>query len=115
MLLMQSLNKLGSPEQKLGALIKKHAELVSTVINNILPLKHKKWHLLTSYLIVVYENEIILYELKKKGAFEKRKLFWKHFKCMKNCILKIYKYITILFIFVSMCVPWELNPQPLRC
>ncbi len=36
MLLMQSLNKLGSPEQKLGALIKKHAELVSTDINNIL-------------------------------------------------------------------------------
>lgn len=27
---MQSLNKLGSPEQKLEALIKKHAELVST-------------------------------------------------------------------------------------
>uniref|UniRef100_A0A8C1GPS8 Taxilin beta b n=1 Tax=Cyprinus carpio TaxID=7962 RepID=A0A8C1GPS8_CYPCA len=34
MLLMQSLNKLGSPEQKLEALIKKHAELVSTIINN---------------------------------------------------------------------------------
>lgn len=29
MLLMQSLNKLGTPEQKLDALIKKHAELVS--------------------------------------------------------------------------------------
>ncbi len=76
MLLMQSLNKLGSPEQKLGALIKKHAELVSTDINNILPLKHKnKGHLLTSYLIVLYENEIILHELKKKGAFEKKQYF----------------------------------------
>ncbi len=21
----------------------------------------------------------------------------------------------MLYIFVSMCVPWELNPQPLRC
>jgi len=29
MLLMQSLNKLGTPEQKLEAIIKKHAELVS--------------------------------------------------------------------------------------
>ncbi len=67
---MQSLNKLGSPEQKLEALIKKHAELVRTVINNILSMKHKnKWHFLTSYLTVLYENEIILYELKKKGKY----------------------------------------------
>lgn len=29
MLLMQSLNKLNTPEQKLEAIIKKHAELVS--------------------------------------------------------------------------------------
>lgn len=29
MLLMQSLNKLDSPEEKLQAIIKKHAELVS--------------------------------------------------------------------------------------
>jgi len=42
MLLMQSLNKLGTPEQKLEALIKKHAELVSTIINNVQHLKHKK-------------------------------------------------------------------------
>jgi len=39
---MQSLNKLGTPEQKLEALIKKHAELVSTIINNVQHLKHKK-------------------------------------------------------------------------
>lgn len=32
MLLMQGLNKLGTPEQKLEALIKKHAELVSTTL-----------------------------------------------------------------------------------
>lgn len=31
MLLMQSLNKLNSPEQKLEAIIKKHAELVMTL------------------------------------------------------------------------------------
>lgn len=36
MLLMQSLNKLGTPEQKLEALIKKHAELVRTNIINLL-------------------------------------------------------------------------------
>ncbi|XP_056623638.1 taxilin beta b isoform X2 [Triplophysa dalaica] len=35
-LLMQSLNKLDTPEQKLEALIKKHAELVSTIINDCL-------------------------------------------------------------------------------
>lgn len=34
--LMQSLNKLDTPEQKLEALIKKHAELVSTIINDCL-------------------------------------------------------------------------------
>lgn len=32
-LLMQSLNKLNTPEQKLEALIKKHAELVSKIIS----------------------------------------------------------------------------------
>lgn len=32
MLLMQSLNKLSTPEQKLEAIIKKHAELVGAVM-----------------------------------------------------------------------------------
>ncbi len=25
------------------------------------------------------------------------------------------QYIQVIIFFVSMCVPWELNPQPLRC
>ncbi len=25
------------------------------------------------------------------------------------------QYIQAIHFFVSMCVPWELNPQPLRC
>lgn len=34
MLLMQNLNKLGTPEEKLEAIIKKHAELVSKCLIN---------------------------------------------------------------------------------
>ncbi len=25
------------------------------------------------------------------------------------------QYIQVIHYIVSMCVPWELNPQPLRC
>ncbi len=42
------------------------------------------------------------------------------FFVLTNIIIYIYacsrrfypKRLTVLYIFVSMCVPWELNPQP---
>ncbi len=29
--------------------------------------------------------------------------------------LHSFYFKTLYLFFVSMCVPWELNPQPLRC
>ncbi len=43
--------------------------------------------------------------------------FWKWIDLdPKQYILyNINMYIYIYAFFVSMCIPWELNPQPLRC